>query len=271
MYIRNCPSCSKELSYSKEVNKNKAESKGSICMSCSKKGKNKGKDNPFYGKSHSKESKDKIKANRKVQDMSYMQTDHYKDTHRGSNNAMYNKSVHSVWIEKYGKVEADKKLKEFKSKLSIHNSGSNNPMFGKPSPNGSGNGWCGWYKEWHFRSLLELSFMVNVVERFGFEWQCGERYCKIPYIIDGKDRNYFPDLLLNGKYLIEIKPKNLMNSRINLIKQEFAIKYCEEHELKYKVMEPKRLTDIELKSLYENGNIIFSNKYELKYKNKYAK
>ena len=57
--------------------------------------------------------------------------------------------------------------------------------------------------------------MINVVERFNFEWECGERYCKIPYTLDNKQRNYFPDMLLNKKYLVEIKPKSLMNSKIN--------------------------------------------------------
>jgi hypothetical protein len=31
-----------------------------------------------------------------------------------------------------------------------------------------GNGWSGWYKEYFFRSLGELSFIISVVERFGF-------------------------------------------------------------------------------------------------------
>ena len=34
-------------------------------------------------------------------------------------------------------------------------------MYGRFSPRGSGNGWSGWYKEWYFRSLLELSYMIN--------------------------------------------------------------------------------------------------------------
>jgi len=47
-------------------------------------------------------------------------------------------------------------------------------MYGKPAPIGSGNGWSGWYKGWYFRSLLELSFMINVIERFKMSWQNAE-------------------------------------------------------------------------------------------------
>jgi hypothetical protein len=39
-------------------------------------------------------------------------------------------------------------------------------MYGKPSPNGSGNGW-------YFISLHELSYMVNVIERFKLKWNSG--------------------------------------------------------------------------------------------------
>jgi hypothetical protein len=66
-----------------------------------------------------------------------------------------------TYEELYGKEKANK----MKNNLSILNSGSKNKMYGKPSPQGSGNGWSGWYKGWYFRSLIELSYMVNVIEK----------------------------------------------------------------------------------------------------------
>ena len=59
------------------------------------------------------------------------------------NNGMKGRSVYSVWIEKYGKDIADEKMSNLKTKLSIANAGVNNPMYGKPSPHGSGYGWQG--------------------------------------------------------------------------------------------------------------------------------
>ncbi len=44
--------------------------------------------------------------------------------------------------------------------------GEGNNMYGRPSPQGSGNGWSGWYKERYFRSLRELMFLIYA-ERFG--------------------------------------------------------------------------------------------------------
>ena len=47
--------------------------------------------------------------------------------------------------------------------MSASMSGEQNPMFGKQTPTGAGNGWSGWYKDWYFRSLGELSYVVNVL------------------------------------------------------------------------------------------------------------
>ena len=54
-------------------------------------------------------------------------------------------------------------------------------MFGRPTPQGSGNGWKGWYKGWFFRSLKELSYVVNVLEPNGDIWESAENI-KIPYV-----------------------------------------------------------------------------------------
>ena len=92
-------------------------------------------------------------------------------------------------------------------------------MYGKPSPQGSGNGWSGWYKGWYFRSLLELSYMILVIERFNISWSNGEKI-KITYKnFSGINRNYFPDFLLNNKYIIEIKPKNYIIQLMSYIKK----------------------------------------------------
>ena len=105
----------------------------------------------------------------------------------------YNKAQKGKTFEElYGKEKAE----EIKKKISKRSSGSNNPMFGKPSPQGSGNGWSGWYKGFFFRSLLELSFLVksNISEIENAE------YIKIKYIDEnGKERNYLPDYLKNKK------------------------------------------------------------------------
>lgn len=70
----------------------------------------KGENNPFFGKHLSKEHKEKIS---------------------GKNHGMYGKSCYDIWIEKYGKDEADRRKKIMIEKRSISLSGENNPQYGK--------------------------------------------------------------------------------------------------------------------------------------------
>lgn len=191
-----------------------------------------------------------------------------------NNNGMKGKSVYSIWLERYGKDIADTKLSDFKSKISTANSGENNPMYGKPSPNGVGYGWQGWYKGWRFRSLLELSFMINVIERFKFNWESAEfnSNIKIYYTgINGNKRTYMPDFLLNNKYLIEVKPLWLQKSRDTLLKADAARLFCLNNNLRYKILDPGKLNDNQLTELYNNNLIKFDVRYEQLYKLKYEK
>jgi hypothetical protein len=55
-YIRECPVCSREITHKRLRDMNSAKEKGSLCMSCCKKGNK----NPFFGKSHKKETLEKI-------------------------------------------------------------------------------------------------------------------------------------------------------------------------------------------------------------------
>lgn len=161
----------------------------------------------------------------------------------------------------------EEKGKELRKLRSERVKGENNPMYGKPSPTGSGNGWSGWYNGWYFRSLMELSFMINVIERFNFKWENGEcKKYKIEYFDeDNIKRNYFPDFILNKKYMIEIKPKNLHNSIRIKQKQKFAIEYCNKNGLKYKLINPiKILTITEIIELVNDDKIKFLDRYKIK-------
>lgn len=217
-----------------------------------------GKNNPFYGKTHSDISKKKISA--KMLDISSKRV-----------HPMIGKTVHEIWVEKYGEETANIKLGDLKRKHSENNKGEKNPMYGKPSPTGSGNGWSGWYKGWYFRSLRELTYMVKVIERFNLKWVSGEsNQHKIEYMdYKGDNRNYFPDFIIEGKYVIECKPKKLWNSDNVVRKTEAALKYCELNGLVYKKRDIGVLSNLEIKFLYENGDIKFLDRYEERYKKDY--
>lgn len=264
---RICPICGKILIYKNKYNKNKAEACNKCCFQCSMKIRKSysGENNPFYGKTHSIKTKQKIGVAN-----SYERTEAQKEQARTQLSLVTNKkSVLLCWEEKYGKEQALVLWEQKREKNRIASSGSNNPMFGKPSPQGSGNGWSGWYKGWYFRSLLELSFMINVIERFKFIWSNGEKI-KIPYFDPlGKQRNYFPDFLLNNKYLVEIKPNKLKYTPLVMSKKQAAIEYCLSKGLVYKTITPKKLTTTQIVELYKNKTLVFLPKYEKLLKEKY--
>lgn len=104
-------------------------------------------------------------------------------------------------------------------KLSLSRIGEKNPMYGKPSPKGSGNGWSGYYLDFYFRSLLELSYIHYLVENdINFE-NAEKKIYTVKYILNGEKRTYRPDFyLIDTNKIIEIKPSALVNSYLNKIK-----------------------------------------------------
>jgi hypothetical protein len=285
-FIRKCPNCDCEITYLNKYSMSNAEKKQSKCKSCAIKnsitddvrkkmserlrGENNpmygkiGNLNPFFGKHHTKETKEKILKNR---DYSVYKTNEFREKiskiTSGRNNPMFGKSVYDQWLKKYGKTIADDKMNQYKLKQSFNNKGKKNSMYGKPSPKNSGNGICGWYKGWFFRSLLELSYMIFVIERFNLMWETGEseKY-KINYIQDGVNKNYFPDFVINGKYIIECKPKKLWLNSKNLSKFNFAEKFCKENNYIFKVRDLPKIKKIELMSLIDSGLVILTNKWK---------
>ena len=168
--------------------------------------------------------------------------------------------------DRYGKEKAN----EIKEKASKRMKGSNNHMFGKPSPIGSGNGWSGWYKGYYFRSLLELSYLVYLIDNnIKFEHAEHKKYAVKYLNFEGKERNYFPDFyIFENDEIIEIKPKHLVNSVDNSAKFLAArSKYKN-----FKVITEDdiiKLSDSQIIELYELGDIKFIDRYDVKFKARY--
>ncbi len=275
-FTRNCPECTKIINYNAKWSCEKAQLANRLCKSCSKKGNknpqygNSGDKNPFYNKKHSKETKEKISLKNK----GHKHSDEYKKNHKkiftGKKKSIDKNSHLKVWINKYGIERAKEMYKDYKKLLSNKYSGEGNPMYGKPSPQGSGNGWSGWYKGWFFRSLLELSYMISVIERFNISWEsCENNLYQIKYLDwNNKQRNYYPDFILANKYLIEIKPKRLQNSVNVKLKQQAAIEFCNKHNLKYKLTAGPNNLNLEiLKHKIQKGELIFTKRYQVKFEN----
>jgi hypothetical protein len=265
-FSRNCPDCACLIWYNTNERLILANEKNILCSSCNKKGDK----NPFYGKTHSLESIKKMSESTSLQDRTFMQSAKYKDKMKIINN-QNNKTYFDYWVEKYGLDEANRLNSEKKMKNSIASTGARNPMFGKPSPNGSGNGWQGWYKGWRFRSLKELSFVINYLEKNNIRWESAEKkQYMIKYLKNGVARNYYPDFFLpDEKCLVECKPKKLFNSQETILKKEAAEIFCKDNGYSYELIDPIKIEDDVILKLYLQDLIQFDKRYDLIWRQKW--
>jgi hypothetical protein len=278
-FRRPCPLCGKVLKYKRlparwscglyrnDGNITEILKKNSLCSTCAHipfKTIFKGKGNPFYGQKHSRKTRQFLSKISRGLRRSLA-------TEFSKTNVGNRKSFYECWLLRYGKEEADKRLNRFRCKQSFNNRGKKNSMFGKPSPVGSGNGWSGWYKNWYFRSILELSYLIHNIEVQGQRWQSGEQSSLgIRYKNHkGIERTYFADFLVEGKYLVECKPRRLFKSLEVKSKARAAKKFCQKQGLHYILIEPTRLSREEIVSLFRSGKIKFLPRYEKKFKEKY--
>jgi hypothetical protein len=198
----------------------------------------------------------------------------------GDKNPRFGFHEENFWSKRGGYPHLGKTLEEIhgkekatmiKKRLSEASSGSNNPMYGKITPQGSGNGWSGWYKGWYFRSLKELSFMINFIEKQRLNWVTAEKKeYRIPYKdpINGHERTYVCDFLIDN-ILVEVKPYKLKGTIRNKAKAAAAIEWCNTKNLKYQIYTErdfKLLTKDEIATLYETKQIRWLPRYEEKFK-----
>jgi hypothetical protein len=98
-------------------------------------------------------------------------------------------------------------------------------------------------KEEYYASSYEKKRMLQLNE-LGVIWTKNHKI-RIPYK-DKNDniRNYVPDFLINNKIIEEIKPKSLIDSEFdnNCYKHEYAIKYCKENNLEYRIISENELS-----------------------------
>lgn len=145
-----------------------------------------------------------------------------------------NRSFLECWTEKYGADKAAIMWEECLSKHRANSSGKNNPMYGKSTPQGAGNGWKGWYDGHYFRSLRELCFMIRM-KKEGKSWTNGEKI-SINYDFMGTDRTYRPDFVIDNN-IYEIKPARLMRTPQVQAKKIAAEKFCQENGYIYNLID----------------------------------
>lgn len=128
----------------------------------------------------------------------------------------------------------------------------------------SGNGYSGHYKGHFFRSFLELSFMINFLERNNLPIISAE-YIEIPYYdLNNNYTTYRPDFICNNT-IYELKPKYFVNDPLNTLKAKAAQVWATEHGYNYQIITEKdfrQLTKGQIKELYLNHIIQILEKYD---------
>ena len=110
--------------------------------------------------------------------------------------------------------------------------------------------------------------MIHVIESNGYEWRTAETKDLVIQYRDenGNHRTYRADFLINERLLVEVKPEKLMNTKINQMKRKAAEIFCCDNGLEYRMVHQEVMSFGELKQLHDNGDIIFVEKWEERYK-----
>lgn len=215
-----------------------------------------GSRNPFFGRHHTEETKEKL---REI-DRSYTKTLEFSTLVKNSMVGIDTScDLKAIWRARGGDLEVERCENERREKISARMRGAKNPMFGKPRPHG-GNGWKGHYHGWFFRSLHELSYVVNVLEPQGLDWSTAEKKeFEIPWVDwRGTLRTYRADFLVSETRLIECKPRKLHVSPQVVAKQRAAELWCQQRGWQYELVAPPKLTLQQLEALCDNGDVILT-------------
>jgi len=102
--------------------------------------------------------------------------------------------------------------------------------------------------------------MVGVFDKNGRKWETGENIkYRIRYRIDEKDRNYFPDFIVDDYLMVEYKPKRLHGSRVVVAKQKAAEDFCTQRGMTYVLLDCELLPKEDIVRLCETGDVVFTN------------
>ena len=251
-YKRNCPKCGKLKVYKTRNGWKFAVSENRLCMKCTKTGirysdevnKKKGrigKENPFYGKTHSMESRKKMSESLLSKDSNYMKWVNSDDAIEFYKT--HSKNMSSMNNPFYGKTHT----KEAREKMSIIR--THQIANGEFNVLKNSNGNKGFYtsnktnKTEFYDSELELVRMMMLDDDISVINWTKEHSIIIPYEYKGITKNYVPDFLItytNGGVVIEETKGYDPKAKL---KKEALKKYCKDNEFTYNWIEQNELKE----------------------------
>lgn len=156
-----------------------------------------------------------------------------------------------TWAEIYG----DDRSIQMKRAMSGRMKGNNFNRLGL----GQGGGYTGRYKSWYFRSLLELTFIIEA-EESGLEIYNSENTFAIKM---DNGRIYKPDFYspdFFGPTLIEVKPAKRICDEDVKYKSSQAARFCKENGIQFTIGFDRMLPNYRLREIYESGELVLSDK-----------
>lgn len=120
-----------------------------------------------------------------------------------------------------------------------------------------GYGFCGIFKNLHFRSTLELSFMLenaNEILESGEQTKWG-----IIYSFMQKEHIYYPDFII-GDTVYEIKPRYAQTGLLFNSKKCAAEIFCKNKNMKFIVVDPPSISKEKLYALHTDKIITLTSK-----------
>lgn len=192
MYVRRCKKCGSEIFHKDEKNLKRALKADKVCYSCSNSEKAIGENNTMFGKTHTNETKDKIREKRKLQVITQETRDKLSIIHK------QRLEHYNHWIGKTHNDSTKEKMRIISAKR-IHNN------------------------KWHPSfNITACDIIENYGKKYGYNFQHamngGEYFIEeLGYWVDGYDieKNVVIEYYETGhKYYIEkdeIRIKNIKN------------------------------------------------------------
>lgn len=141
--------------------------------------------------------------------------------------------------------------------------------FGKLS-NKQSYGISGYYNGIYFRSMNEISFIINYLENKNLEYFSPEsKRFYIEYIDKNKKRKYYPDFITD-KYIFECKPKRFWKDTDVVRKMQAAKKFAAKTNKKYILVDYPVITEKIILKI-KLGLICFTEKGQIKFNRYYSK
>jgi hypothetical protein len=203
--------------------------------------RNSGINNPFYGKKHDNETKKRMSGSRP--NISGDKNPFKKWIKSEKNYNRWSKSIKKYWEKLKENKEEYKKICETHSEKT-----SKAYIDGKLNPYGYHHK-HGYFisnkfsQKFYYQSSYELSFL-EFCETSNKIKKLQKNTIRINYKVNDINKKYIPDFVVNDIFIIEIKPKTMLNYQNNHLKFKAAYEYSNINNLKYLI-----ITENELKNL----------------------